>query len=139
MVSAEAIPMNKGGVDSWTRVTRRMSGAENPIPPTALLSDRIPGISVGFKRMDRHGATHKAVAMFLLVPDIAKPMMAAEEGRGPGQLRESKTPSRKGGPTSEADEAGGERPPQVLGASDICEKRVSANETLVFCRPPGVQ
>lgn len=53
-----------------------MSGAENPIPPTALLFDKIPGISVGFRRMDRHGATHKAVAMFLLVPDIANPIMA---------------------------------------------------------------
>ena len=63
-----------------------MSGAENPIPPTALLYDKTPGISVGFRRMDRHGATYKAVAMFLLVPDIAKPMMAARDERAPGSV-----------------------------------------------------
>ena len=60
-----------------------MSGAENPIPPTALLYDKIPGISVDFQRIDRHPATHKAVALFLLVPDIAKPMIAARDERAP--------------------------------------------------------
>lgn len=61
---ADATPMYKGGVESWTAVITKMRGAVKPIPAIAL----------------------KASPIFAFVPDKAKPMILIVKRMKPVQM-----------------------------------------------------
>lgn len=91
---AEATPMKRGGVDSWTTDMRRMSGAVNPMPATPLLERGghagWTSVFCSVQRVNKGEATHKAVAIAVFWPDMARPMVATPKQTKPahrGHLR----------------------------------------------------